>query len=109
MAESPYMIANKFSLNKNRLVISCLEEWLANKTLDYYMGTRSFDTSVYEQSEIVKNMLPDNETIDVPEGIIYVDEVYRNRQIAEEATGEEVHRVERDKLDALRTKRENKH
>ena len=63
MTSSPYLVANKFHLNDDRLVIGCLEEWLANRTLQFYLGQATINTAIYENSVIVKNMIPDNETI----------------------------------------------
>ena len=74
LTQSPFLIANKFFLQDDWLVVGCLEEWLANKTLDMYLGqhghggggqghvSRSLiDTSVYEKSVIVSNRLTECE------------------------------------------------
>ncbi|XP_005095771.1 N-acetyllactosaminide beta-1,6-N-acetylglucosaminyl-transferase [Aplysia californica] len=59
MVASDFLFANKFFLNEDRVVIGCLEERLMNKTRDYYMGRLQFNTSVYENSVIVKNRIRD--------------------------------------------------
>ncbi|BFZ13715.1 hypothetical protein BsWGS_16754 [Bradybaena similaris] len=57
LAEAKQMIANKFFLNWDRLVISCLEEKIFNDTRDEYLGTKTFDTSYYSGLDFVKNQV----------------------------------------------------
>ena len=59
MAPSKFMFANKFHFRQDKVVIGCLEEMLINRTREYYLGQRDFDTTVYENSDIVKDRLVD--------------------------------------------------
>ncbi|GFS12201.1 beta-1,3-galactosyl-O-glycosyl-glycoprotein beta-1,6-N-acetylglucosaminyltransferase [Elysia marginata] len=58
MWSSPYLIANKFALQQDRVAIGCLEERLFNATRDEGMGWKSFNTSRYENLDFVLNQVP---------------------------------------------------
>ena len=59
MGESPHLFANKFLLEKDRIVIGCLEERIFNNTRDEYMGKKKFDTSLYANQDFVRNQIKD--------------------------------------------------
>ncbi|XP_059173778.1 beta-1,3-galactosyl-O-glycosyl-glycoprotein beta-1,6-N-acetylglucosaminyltransferase-like isoform X2 [Physella acuta] len=54
MVRSVKLFANKFSLQDDRLAISCLEEWLYNSTLNTNVG---INTSYYSNLDFVKNQV----------------------------------------------------
>ncbi|GFR63013.1 beta-1,3-galactosyl-O-glycosyl-glycoprotein beta-1,6-N-acetylglucosaminyltransferase [Elysia marginata] len=58
MGNSPFLIANKFFLHQDRVVIGCLEERLLNNTRDEVLGLKSFNTSRYENEDFVLNQVP---------------------------------------------------
>ena len=57
LLNSPKLFANKFILHEDRVAVNCLEEHLANRTLDYYTGARTFNTDVYAKSDHVTHRL----------------------------------------------------
>ncbi|CAG5127221.1 unnamed protein product [Candidula unifasciata] len=57
MVRSVQLFANKFFLSEDRLVISCLEEWLYNSTRDNFLKTRHLDVSYYHNLDIVLNQI----------------------------------------------------
>ena len=61
---SPYFFANKFKLKEDRIVYGCLEQRLYNRTRDVYIGRQQVNTSVYEESILVRNRLR-NEDIEL--------------------------------------------
>ncbi|CAG5122440.1 unnamed protein product [Candidula unifasciata] len=55
LGKSIQMFANKFYLQEDRVVIGCLEEKIFNDTRDEYMGTKVFDTTLYQNATFIKN------------------------------------------------------
>uniref|UniRef100_A0A0B7AB18 Uncharacterized protein n=1 Tax=Arion vulgaris TaxID=1028688 RepID=A0A0B7AB18_9EUPU len=51
------MFANKFFLNEDRVVISCLEEKIFNNTRDLFTGAKIFNTTYYANLDFVKNQV----------------------------------------------------
>ena len=64
MISSPYLIATRFQLTKDSVVVGCLQEMLANRTTDLYIADAGIDTAIYRTSAIVKNQITDSEVID---------------------------------------------
>jgi len=61
MSSSKFLFANKFRLHQDRVAVSCLEEWLANHTRDYFTGKlEMLDVTQYKEMDIVKNMVVDD-------------------------------------------------
>ena len=54
---SPYFFANKFYHAQDRLAYGCLEQRLFNRTRDLHLDRASVDTTIYEESMIVRNRL----------------------------------------------------
>ncbi|GFR67414.1 beta-1,3-galactosyl-O-glycosyl-glycoprotein beta-1,6-N-acetylglucosaminyltransferase [Elysia marginata] len=57
LGASPYLFANKFYLNEDRIVIGCLEEKIFNDTRDEFKGIKTFDTSYYSNQDFVLNQV----------------------------------------------------
>lgn len=57
MIRSVQLFANKFFLNEDRIVISCLEEWLYNSTRDSFLNIRHLDVSYYRNLDFVLNQI----------------------------------------------------
>ncbi|RUS84603.1 hypothetical protein EGW08_007630 [Elysia chlorotica] len=57
LGASPYMFANKFYLNEDRIVIGCLEEKIFNDTRDEFKGIKTFDTTYYSNQDFVINQI----------------------------------------------------
>ncbi|KAI8791876.1 beta-1 3-galactosyl-O-glycosyl-glycoprotein beta-1 6-N-acetylglucosaminyltransferase [Biomphalaria glabrata] len=57
MLRSIHLFANKFYLQEDRIVVSCLEEWIYNATKDGFLETRQINISYYENLDIVKNQI----------------------------------------------------
>ena len=53
----PHLFANKFYLDKDRLVIGCLEELLYNRTRDAFLGHTTINTTLYENLGFVKHQV----------------------------------------------------
>eukprot|EP00106_Octopus_bimaculoides_P009581 XP_014777023.1 PREDICTED: beta-1,3-galactosyl-O-glycosyl-glycoprotein beta-1,6-N-acetylglucosaminyltransferase-like [Octopus bimaculoides] len=57
LTTTPALFANKFHLQYNPLLQKCLEDWHFNKTRDYYLYKKKFNTSFYENLSFVKNKI----------------------------------------------------
>ncbi|BFZ25600.1 hypothetical protein BsWGS_28638 [Bradybaena similaris] len=55
--EAKEMFANKFFLQEDRVVVGCLEEKIFNNTRDEFLGTKRFNTSYYDNLDIVLNQV----------------------------------------------------
>jgi len=64
LTRSPHMFANKFHIPTDPLVVGCMAEWMANQTLNFYLGQATIDTTKYRNSVIVTNMVEGNRTDD---------------------------------------------
>ena len=57
MHRSPFLFANKFYLDTDRLAYGCLEQKIYNNTRDFYLGKVKVNTTIYEESILVRNRL----------------------------------------------------
>ncbi|CAG5125274.1 unnamed protein product [Candidula unifasciata] len=57
LGQAKEMIANKFFLDWDRVVIGCLEEKIFNNTRDEYLGIKTVNTSYYSNLDFVKNQV----------------------------------------------------
>ncbi|CAI9722394.1 beta-1,3-galactosyl-O-glycosyl-glycoprotein beta-1,6-N-acetylglucosaminyltransferase-like [Octopus vulgaris] len=57
LTTTPALFANKFFLPYHPLLQKCLEDWHFNKTRDYYLYNKKFNTSFYENLSFVKNKI----------------------------------------------------
>ncbi|GAB1602867.1 beta-1,3-galactosyl-O-glycosyl-glycoprotein beta-1,6-N-acetylglucosaminyltransferase-like isoform X1 [Argonauta hians] len=57
LISTPALFANKFHQNFHPLLHQCLEDWLFNKTINYYLYNKTYDTGFYEKLDFVKNKI----------------------------------------------------
>ena len=79
---SPFFFANKFYLNEDQIVYTCLEQRLFNQTRDLHLGRLVVNTTLYEESIIVKHGLQESEKKmrTHPKGEWWVVELMKSRQ-----------------------------
>ena len=61
MHTSPFFFANKFYIKESQVAWGCLEQRLFNNTRDLHLGRKTVDTTVYEESIIVRNRLKESD------------------------------------------------
>ena len=78
---SPFFFANKFYLNEDQIAYTCLEQRLFNQTRDLHLGRLQVNTTLYEESLIVRHRLitSDKSYITHPIGEGDIIELLKNR------------------------------
>ena len=62
LLSSPQLFANKLHPSMDAVLMGCLEEALANRTLAQARGDLTFDTSLYATSDLVRHRVINDPT-----------------------------------------------